>query len=141
MGRKKNYQAGILRPLFRPRRYEMGGFFVLRAEIVEDGRCSSFFGAIISKNPRPIFAEPPPSSNCRFQNPDIQRAGRVGAHGGAAGGGRAEQFAQETSVPRTPQGIEETSPERLSRSTTNKILCKASAGTKSAVDKRFVSGL
>ena len=51
--------------------------------------------------------------NCRIQNPDIQRAGRVGAHGGAAGRGRAEQFAQETSDPRTLQGIEETSPERL----------------------------
>ena len=53
--------------------------------------------------------------------------GRVGAHGGAAGrrGGAGqdrmptEQYAQETSVPRTPQGIEDTSLERLLRSTNN----------------------
>ena len=44
------------------------------------------------------------SKTCRFQNPGIPRAGRVGAaHGGAAGRGEAEQdgtptgrFAQET---------------------------------------------
>ena len=54
---------------------------------------------------------------CRIQNPDIQRASRVMAHGGAAGRGRAEQFAQETSDPHNLQGIEDTSPERLHRST------------------------
>ena len=47
---------------------------------------------------------------------------RFGAHGGARGGvgqdwTRTEQFVQETSVPRTLQDIENTSPERLPRST------------------------
>ena len=45
-----------------------------------------------------------------------------GRTAGRRGGARqdetpTEQFAQETSVPRTPQGNEDTSPERLSRST------------------------
>ena len=51
------------------------------------------------------------SKACRIQNPDIPRAGRVGAaHGGAAGRGGAGQdrtptdrFDQKTSVPRTFQ--------------------------------------
>ena len=64
-----------------------------------------------------LFVSKITKSTCRIQNPDIQRAGRVGAHGGAAGRGRAEQFAQETNDPRTLQGIEDTSPERLPRST------------------------
>ena len=33
---------------------------------------------------------------CRIQNPDIPRAGRVGAHGGVAGRGRAGLFANRT---------------------------------------------
>ena len=53
---------------------------------------------------------------CRFQNKDIPRVGRVGAvHSGAAGRGRAGQdgtptdrFAQETTDPRTLQGIQNT---------------------------------
>ena len=66
--------------------------------------------------------EPEPEvKTCRIQNPDIPRAGRVGAHGGAAGQSEdwklTEQFNQETSVPRTPQSIEYKSPEHLSRRT------------------------
>ena len=61
-------------------------------------------------------------ATCRIQNPDIPRG--VGSRRKAwprGGVGQdwtpTEQFAHETSVPRTFQGIEETSPERLSRST------------------------
>ena len=63
--------------------------------------------------------------SCRIQSQHIPRACRVGAaHGGAAGRGGSGQdgtptdrFAQETTVPRTLQGIEQTCPERLFRST------------------------
>ena len=55
-----------------------------------------------------------------MQNPDIPQAGRDGAaHGGAAGLGRAGldvtpagRFAQETTDPLAPKGIEDNSPER-----------------------------
>ena len=68
-------------------------------------------------------------------------SGRGARRGGARQDGTpTEQFAQEISDPRTPQGIEETSPERFFRST-NKIVCKPNVGTKSPVDNRFVSGL
>ena len=56
--------------------------------------------------------------------------GRVGSgrtegrQGGVGDGMPTEQFAQRTSVPRTFQGIENTSPEHFSRSTTSEILCK-----------------
>ena len=40
-----------------------------------------------------------------------------------------------------PPGIEDTSSERLSRSTNKRNLCKSNAGTKSAVDERFIRGL
>ena len=61
-------------------------------------------------------------SICRNRNPDIPRAGRVGAaHGGAAGrtgpGGRRRIGSpRKTTVPRTLQGIEHTWPEHLFRS-------------------------
>ena len=63
---------------------------------------------------------------CRIQNPDIPRAGRVGALGGAAGQGRARLGANRIIRPvkkvyRTPQGIEKTSLQRLSRSTNKRI--------------------
>ena len=35
-------------------------------------------------------------STCRIQNSDIPRAGRIEAHGGVAGQGRAELFANRT---------------------------------------------
>ena len=58
---------------------------------------------------------------CRIQNPDTQRAGRVGAaHGGAAGRGGAGcdgtstgRPAQETTDPRAFQEIKDNSPEQL----------------------------
>ena len=62
------------------------------------------------------------TATCRVQNPNIPPAGRVGARGGAAGRDRAgldadRTVVQETSVPLTLQGIVNTSPEHLSRST------------------------
>ena len=36
------------------------------------------------------------SITCRVQNPDIPQAGRVGAHGGVVGQGRAGLFANRT---------------------------------------------
>ena len=62
------------------------------------------------------------SNICRIRNPDIPRASLVGAHGGVAGRGRAGLDANRivglgNNLPRTLQSIEETSLERLSRST------------------------
>ena len=62
---------------------------------------------------------------CLVQNLDIPRERRDGAaHGGTAGRGGTVQdgtptnrFAQETTVPRTLQGIEQTCPERFLRGT------------------------
>ena len=54
---------------------------------------------------------------CRVQNPDIPRAGRVGAHGGVAGRGRAGLDANRTvALLRTLQSIKDTSLERRPRS-------------------------
>ena len=59
---------------------------------------------------------------CHIQNPDIPRASRVAAPGGAAGRGRArlsvhKSCAWEAKVHRTVQGIERTSLQRPSRNT------------------------
>ena len=70
----------------------------------------------------------PRSHNCRtfrIQNPDIPLADRFGAaQSGAAGRGGTGQdrtptgrFAQDTTVPLAPQGIEDNCPERLLGST------------------------
>ena len=64
---------------------------------------------------------------CRAQNADTPRASRVGAHGGAAGRGRAGQDADRTvrpgdNRPSYPQGVEDTCSERLSRSTNKRNL-------------------
>ena len=75
-----------------------------------------------SKNCREIqfiFPDIPVMKKCRVQNPDILHAGRGARRGGAGQiGPPTEYFAQGTSAPRTPQGIEDTdtSPEPLSRS-------------------------
>ena len=83
---------------------------------------------------------------CRVQNPNIPPAGRVWAHGGAAGRGRAGRDADRTVRPGNKRP---SYPPRHRRrllnvppkARTNKILCKPSAGTKSAVEKRFIRGL
>ena len=85
---------------------------------------------------------------CRTQNPDIPRAGRVrAAHGGVAGRGGAGQggtqtdrFAQDTTVPRTRQGMVHTCPERFLRSTNKRNPMKTDGGTKLVFDPRFISG-
>ena len=73
----------------------------------------------------------------RTQNPDIPRARRVGAHGGAAGRGRAgtptEQFDPKTSKTRPLTD----SPEAQKR----KTLCKPMEGKKTAVYLRFDNGV
>ena len=70
-------------------------------------------------------------------------SGRTAGRQSGVGGNLAltELVAQKTRVARSFQGIEETTLERLSRSTTSEILCKPNAGTKSAVDSRFMRGL
>ena len=89
----------------------------------------------------------PPQHICRIQNPDIQRAGRVGAHGGAAGRGRAEQFAQETSLPRTPKASKTSLLNVFPEARTSKIPFKPMAEQNlrlttglSAVHPRFITG-
>ena len=64
----------------------------------------------------------PVESTCRVQNTDIPWAGRVGAHGGVAGRGRAGLSANRTvRLGNNPsshfQSIEDTAPERFPRST------------------------
>ena len=85
----------------------------------------------VTESKAPLLSFPEPKVvcgrilTCRIQNPDIPRAGRgSAAHGGAAGWGGAGQngtptvrFAQETTVPLTPQTIEENLPGRASGST------------------------
>ena len=71
---------------------------------------------------------------------------QVGAGRAAGRPGRAaqdktptEQLAQETSLPYTPQDIENKSPEHPPEARTSEILCNPNAGTKSAVDERLVT--
>ena len=88
-----------------------------------------------------------PNATCRIQNPDIQRAGRVGAHGGAARRGRAEHFAQETSVPRAPKASKTRLLNISPEARRSKILCKPmeeqnprlTTGSK-PVHLRFITG-
>ena len=88
------------------------------------------------------------NETCRIQNPDIPRAGRVGAPGGAAGRGRAGQGGRrQNNSPRrqaslvTPKASKTRLLNDPPEARTSKILCKPNAGTKSAIDKRFASGL
>ena len=82
---------------------------------------------------------------CRMQNPDIPRAGRGGAPGGAAGRSRARLGANRNVRPdkqkvhRTFQCIEETSLQRLPRSTNERNPMLTGGGTKPAVDPRFLT--
>ena len=64
-----------------------------------------------------VYTEPVESKTRTYHGRVGSRrtAGRRGSAG--QDGMPTEQFAQETSVPRTPQSIENTSPERLPRST------------------------
>ena len=59
-------------------------------------------------------------------------SGRTAGRRGEAGqdGTPTEQFALETTVPRTSQGIEDMSPERTPEARTIEILCKPNAGKK-----------
>ena len=59
-------------------------------------------------------------------------SGRSAGRRGRAGqdGTPTEQFAQDASVPRTPQGIEDTSPERHPRSTNKRNLIQTECGNK-----------
>ena len=69
-----------------------------------------------------------PCMTCRVQNPDIPRSGRGAQHRSGAGqdGTPTEQFAQETSAPRTSQGIKDTLPERFPRTANNhlNLICR-----------------
>ena len=81
---------------------------------------------------------------CRFQNPDTPRAGRLGAHGGAAGRGRARLGANSTvrsgdKGPSCSQVIDKTKSERLSRSTNKRNLMSTEKGIKPAVDNRLIA--
>ena len=88
-----------------------------------------------------------PGITCRIQNPDIPRAGRVGAPGGAAGRGQARLNANriirpgKKKVNRSRQGVEEPSFQRFSRSTKQRNPIYTDRGTKLAVDQRFITGL
>ena len=64
--------------------------------------------------------------NCRIQNPDIPRAGRVGARGGSVGPGRTGRGSDRTArlvnnCLSHPPSHQNTSPERLSKSTNKSI--------------------
>ena len=91
---------------------------------------------------------------CRVQNPDIPRAGRVGAHGGSGRGARRGGGAesgrtgcqQNISPRRRPSLV----PSKASNSRrlngfpearTSEIKCKPNAGTKSPIDPRLTRGL
>ena len=54
--------------------------------------CFQCFGEHGTREICPL-AEQPVESTCRVQNPDIPRAGLVGAHGGEAGQDQARMFA------------------------------------------------
>ena len=58
---------------------------------------------------------------------------------GRVGLGANRIVAQETRVPRTLQGIEDTSPERFSRSRNKRNPMETDGGTKPAVDNRFIT--
>ena len=83
---------------------------------------------------------------CRVQNRTYHGQVESGRTAGRPGGVgphwvAAELFAQETSVPRTLQGIVESRRNVWPEARKSKILCKPNAGTKSAVDPRLTSGL
>ena len=83
-------------------------------------------------------------STCRIQNPDIPRAGRVGAaHGGGAGrGGRgrvgrqAGFFIQETTAPLALWGLDNNCPGRFLRSMQNGNPMQTGRGTKPVLNRR-----
>ena len=65
----------------------------------------------------------------------------AGRRGGARQDGTATgQCAQDTNVPLTPGGIEDTSPERISRGTKKRNLMQTDGGTQRAVDPRYICG-
>ena len=67
---------------------------------------------------RQIGVGTPVESKTRTYHGRVGSGRTAGRRGGARQDGTpTEQFAQETSVPRTPQGVEDTSPERPPRST------------------------
>ena len=85
-------------------------------------------------------------NTCRVQNPDIPRADRVGAHGGAAERARAGLGANRTVRPENKALVpsKASNTRRLNvppEARTSEILCKSNAGSKSAVDNRFITGL
>ena len=91
-------------------------------------------------------------NTCRVRTPDISPPGRGGAaHSEAAGRYEARQdgtpgrFAQETTAPRAPQGIEDNWLNVFSEARTNEILCKPMEEHDNrltqglyAVDNRFI---
>ena len=79
---------------------------------------------------------PPPLLSCD-EAPSIN-SGSLHTARNRQDGTPTEQFAPETSVPCSSQGIENTFPERSPEARICKIPCKPNAGTKSPVDKRFV---
>ena len=84
---------------------------------------------------------------CRFQNPDIPRAGRVGAPGGAARRSRAGLNANKTVrlenksslVPSKASKKRRLNVSREARK--SEIQCKPNAETKSPVDNRIILGI
>ena len=78
----------------------------------------------------------PVESKTRTYHGLVGSGRRTAGRGGGAGQDRTptERFAQETTVPRTFQGIEHTYPELLPRSTNKRNPMYSGGGTKSAFD-------